>query len=216
MGKELVSLKGTKEGLILAIAPKSDFAAVIAALEAKLMTAKDFWRGATVTINSIPAQWTDREREQLLALLEQFEMVLKVSFAPVQSQAHTAGVLPNNDWHRAGNNALIVKRNLRSGQRIVHDGSLVVVGDVNPGAELVATGDIIILGTLRGMAHAGSQGDVTAVVMALSLQPMQLRIANYISRAPDGPMETPAFPEVARISGDRIAVQEYSPLLLFN
>ena len=45
---------------------------------------------------------------------------------------------------------------------------------------------------------------------------MQLRIANYISRAPDGPMETPAFPEVARISGDRIAVQEYSPLLLFN
>lgn len=41
--------------------------------------------------------------------------------------------------------ALMIRRTLRSGQTIHHDGPVVVYGDVNDGAEIVAAGDVLIL-----------------------------------------------------------------------
>jgi septum site-determining protein MinC len=62
----------------------------------------------------------------------------------------------------------------------MYPGHIVVMGDVNPGAELEAEGDIIVIGVLRGKAHAGSAGNTAAQVWSLSLQPIQLRIAEHI------------------------------------
>lgn len=107
---------------------------------------------------------------------------------------------------------LLVKRTLRSGQRIAYDGHLVVVGDVNPGAEVVASGDIVVMGALRGMAHAGARGEEGAVVVALQLQPLQLRIAHRVARAPDEPL-TARGPEVARIRGGVVEVEPLAGIL---
>lgn len=80
--------------------------------------------------------------------------------------------------------AIFIKRTLRSGQKINVSGSVIVMGDVNPGAEIVAGGDIIVFGILRGIAHAGAEGNEKAIVAALRLEPTQLRISQYIARAP--------------------------------
>lgn len=211
MGRELVSLKGTKEGLILAIAPDSDFDVVLESLKTKLAPAKDFWEGAVVKLETIPPGWTDKEREKLLSVFGEFNMSIKVDYSQLEQQEVLTGKSPVGTFQRVGNNALLVRRNLRSGQRICHDGHLVIMGDVNPGAEIVATGDIVVLGALRGMAHAGADGNTKATVMALRLEPVQLRIAQFISRSPDGKVEPPAVPEIAFVKDDRIAVQEYLP-----
>lgn len=84
--------------------------------------------------------------------------------------------------------ALYLKRTIRSGQKINVSGTVVVLGDVNPGAEIVAGGDIVIFGALRGIAHAGASGNENSVVVALQLQPTQLRISQYIARAPEEPV----------------------------
>lgn len=96
--------------------------------------------------------------------------------------------------------ALFLNRTLRSGTRIEFSGHVVVLGDVNPGAEVVAEGNVIIWGRLRGAVHAGAKGNRNAVICALELSPMQLRIAEEIS-APLGPREG-ARPEIARINKD--------------
>ena len=70
---------------------------------------------------------------------------------------------------------------------------MVIVGDVNPGSEIIATGDILIMGNLRGLAHAGAKGDKTSIVAAFRLQPTQIRIANYISRPPEGKKKYHSF-----------------------
>ena len=100
------------------------------------------------------------------------------------------------------------KGTLRSGQSISAIGTIVVVGDVNAGAELIATGDIVVWGALRGVAHAGAQGDESAAVYALRLEPMQLRIARSIAIAP--PQEKRAkhaAAEVARIREGKISIE---------
>ncbi|HBE30931.1 MAG TPA: septum site-determining protein MinC, partial [Cyanobacteria bacterium UBA11368] len=92
------------------------------------------------------------------------------------------------------------------GMEIRHPGTVVILGDLNPGSMVVADGDILVWGRLRGVAHAGAKGNTGCLIMALQMEPTQLRIADYLARAPEKP---PAqfFPEVAYVTptGIRIA-----------
>ena len=85
---------------------------------------------------------------------------------------------------------------------------------INPGAQVTATGDIIILGTLRGIAHAGAYAPAksAAVIIALVLKPLQLRIGQYICTAPTdkGKYQAPVVPEIARVSGHSIVVAPFT------
>ncbi len=118
-----------------------------------------------------------------------------------------------NKWQLADGegdeNTILIKRTLRSGQNLYYDGNVVIMGDINPGAEVVATGNIIVMGQMRGMVHAGSDGDETATVMAFRLQPTQLRIANHITRPPDGEVVETNMPEIARIKNGVVTIESY-------
>ncbi|MEO0867015.1 MAG: septum site-determining protein MinC [Cyanobacteria bacterium J06642_11] len=100
---------------------------------------------------------------------------------------------------------LYVQTTVRSGTELRHQGSIVVLGDVNPGGSLIATGDIFVWGRLRGVVHAGAEGNAACRIMALQMQPTQLRIADNVARAPEKP---PASyqPEVAYISRGSIRI----------
>ncbi len=101
-----------------------------------------------------------------------------------------------------GENAVFIQRTLRSGTRIVAQGSVVVIGDVNPGAEIIATGSVVVWGKLRGVVHAGSDGDERAAVYALELSPTQLRIASYIAVQPR--RNGKPAPEMVHISNGQV------------
>ena len=73
-----------------------------------------------------------------------------------------------------------IKGSVRSGNKIMYDGSLVIIGDVNAGAEIIAGENIIILGNLRGVAHAGAKGNKKAIIAAENIESPQLRIANLL------------------------------------
>jgi septum site-determining protein MinC len=107
-------------------------------------------------------------------------------------------------------NTILIRRTLRSGQNFYYQGNVVVIGDINPGAELVAKGDVVVMGQMRGMVHAGSEGDESATVMAFRLQPTQLRIANHITRPPDGEVVESTVPEIARIRDGMVTIENYS------
>lgn len=105
--------------------------------------------------------------------------------------------------------ALLIRRTLRSGFVIEHSGHVVVIGDVNPGAEINSNGDIVIWGKLRGTVHAGFDGDKEAVVCALDLSPLQLRIAG-VAAVPPKKRGKP-FPEMARIRDSQVIVEAWDP-----
>jgi septum site-determining protein MinC len=89
----------------------------------------------------------------------------------------------------------IVVGPVRSGVILDHAGHVIVFGDVNPGAEVRASGNIVVLGRLRGTAHAGIGQDV-GFILALRLEPQQLRIGRQVARAADS--DTPGTePEIA-------------------
>ena len=93
--------------------------------------------------------------------------------------------------------------------RHFHRGNIVVIGDVNPGAEVTASGDIIILGNLRGIAHAGALGNIAATVIAMNMEPTQLRIGNVITRPPTRKHRRKPVMEVARIKQGNVIVEDF-------
>ena len=74
--------------------------------------------------------------------------------------------------------ALIINRQLRSGQRIyARHTDLIVIGAVSQGAEVVADGNIHVYGPLRGKAMAGARGDTKARIFTTELDPELIAIA---------------------------------------
>lgn len=110
---------------------------------------------------------------------------------------------------------ILVRHLVRSGQVVRHTGHVVILGDVNVGGEVVAGGDIVVWGRLRGTAHAGMMGDESAVVCALEMSPMQLRIAHVIARPDDDAptrqkrSEGHVQAEIAYVRGDMIEVSPW-------
>jgi len=115
-------------------------------------------------------------------------------------------------YEKVHSDALMVKRTLRSGQTLSHSGSIVLIGDVHPGAEVIAEGNVIVWGTLAGMVHAGSAGNTKAYIVALNLNPTQLRIAQYIGCAPKEADDLPRRPEIAYLQGERIVIEDYNKM----
>ncbi len=101
---------------------------------------------------------------------------------------------------------------VRSGVILDHPGNLIVVGDVNPGAEVRAQGNIVILGRLRGIAHAGIGRD-RGFILALRLEPQQLRIGRLAARAPDA---ASSGTEIAYVTDRNIVVEGYAGTLPFG
>jgi len=116
---------------------------------------------------------------------------------------------PPIDPEEVGTAGVMVKRTLRSGRTVRSEGHVVVLGDVNPGAEIVAAGDVIVWGRLRGVVHAGARGDESAMVCALDMTPMQLRIAGHIATSPPEKHHD-ARPEIARVRDNQIVVELWS------
>lgn len=96
---------------------------------------------------------------------------------------------------------------VRSGMVLEHRGDLIVIGDVNPGAELRTEGNIVVLGRMRGVAHAGI-GREAGFILALTLQPQQLRIGRRVACAGDG-AHVPNGAEIAFITGETIVVERF-------
>lgn len=99
---------------------------------------------------------------------------------------------------------LYLETTLRSGVEIRHPGNVVLVGDVNPGGSIIADGDILVWGRLRGLAQAGANGNEQCIVMALQMEPTQIRIADWVARAPEPLPEF--YPEVAYVSPEGIRI----------
>jgi septum site-determining protein MinC len=106
------------------------------------------------------------------------------------------------------------KGTLRSGQVLEFEQSVIVIGDVNPGASIISKGNIIVLGSLRGTAYAGASGKKNCFVVAMDMQPIQLRIADVFARASDNGKSTVSEPRIAFVADENIYIEPLTKSVL--
>jgi septum site-determining protein MinC len=234
MTEDAIMIKGTKEGLLINLKGQISFPRLKRELTQRLTAGDAFLVGAHVTIDLGQNYLTDDQLDLLAEILADNGLIIRkisrgsaddprVFFFDFGSNGFQDGqegmwvketteeqkTVADLDNNLLSENTILLQRTLRSGQSLKYPGNVVILGDVNPGGEVIAGGNIIVMGCLRGVAHAGALGDENAIVTAFRLQPTQLRIANHITRAPDGKMPDPQYPEIAKIKSGMIVIEIY-------
>jgi len=220
---ELVTIKGTSEGLVITLG-LGPLETVLSEMETRLSSRASFFRGGRVALRLGDRPVSVEQLQAIGTILERLGMTLwavesdhpathvaareaglEVSLRSSTPSAATTPE-PISREEMAG---MVVHRTLRSGQAIHYPGHVTLIGDINPGAEVVAGGDIVIWGRLRGNAHAGAMGDEQAMICALELQPSQIRIGSHIARSPERGW-LPKAPEKASVQEGRIVVERWT------
>ncbi|MEI3614474.1 septum site-determining protein MinC [Pseudogracilibacillus sp. SO30301A] len=180
---QLITIKGTKEGLIFYIEDDCSFQDIVEELEGKLVTTSEqdkYEEQSVSVIIKLGHRYLSNEQKKLLE-----ELVEKNNRFYVERYESEVIDKEQAEAWLAQSEIKTISRIIRSGQVLEVEGDLLLIGDVNPGGLVRATGNIFIMGNLHGVAHAGINGDENTVIAASFMNPTQLRISKYISRAPD-------------------------------
>lgn len=216
MSTSRIRFTGVDYGLLVRMAWEVPLPQLLVEIEEHIQKSPAFFADAKVFLEVDTRPVLQHEMEQLGVVLSRHGLNLQgvVSTAsrvegisrpqPVPEQPRVIAPIIN------GTGAMVVEhRTVRSGEKVASEGHLVIMGDVNPGAEVIAEHNIIVWGALKGTAYAGVPNHEDAVIAALHLSPIQLRIADYIARSPDARPVTAAVPELARIDQNEIVVESW-------
>lgn len=228
---DAIKIRATQHGIVIVFDARLPLSELTSVLRVRLASASNFFTDATVKVDVGDRALSRAEFEALRAILEeefrlrlsgiicsQTALLLRVSQEfgrPVEVSEDGATVPPTPPaTSHPPAETLLIRHTCRSGFKVDYPGNIVIVGDVNPGAEIVAQNDIVVVGALRGNAHAGAGGETSALIVALAIEPKQLRIAGHLALPP--PTEPQAdrsrlvfTSEVAYVEGDRIVIEPY-------
>ena len=212
-----VTIKGNKYGIRVGLSPVMPYDELKQEIAAKFKEMENFFGEGKMGISFEGRLLTDRQQEELIAIIQQnckINIVCIVEDDPLQEQRFMTGVNAAIQEFDASTGQFH-KGNLRSGQVVEFEKSVIIIGDVNPGASVVSKGNIVVLGALKGTAFAGASGNQNCFVVALSMQPMQIRIADSIARAPDKP-DTKAIqePKIAFLEEGNIYIEPLNKSVL--
>ncbi len=246
-----VTLKGVKSGLIVKLSDQGDFKDLIPEIQKKFKEGAGFFGNRHMILSIEGRDVNEEEAGQILKLLTE-NTKLKVDTVMVQDHVlenKFHEILGDDPGHEIENaklrqdndlllqtvrqleaavnpiNAEIHAGNLRSGRDIEALGSVIILGDVKPGATVTAGGSIFVMGAMQGTADAGAYGDSDAFVMALRMDPLQIRISDAMAIAQDKvPKRKRGFmrpkdeiiPEVALISEGHIVIRDYDSEFVRN
>jgi septum site-determining protein MinC len=225
MPNERITIKGTSDGLIITLGAGA-WPGLVDELDQHLGQKAAFFKGGRVALRVGPRQLTRLQMEAVGHVLNRHKVTLwavetdspgtrqaaeqlglETDLVPRKEPVDVADELPP-----AGEQSIVVQRTLRSGQVIHHPGHVVVIGDVNPGAEIKAGGSVVVWGRIRGTVFAGvgenGLGE-KAVVCALQLSPVLLRIGNQITRSPANETNSEIIPEMASVQDDQIVAEPW-------
>ena len=191
-----VIFKGTKDGVTVLFDADAPFEELCQQLEKKVEEAGKFFDNVKTSLAFKGRSFSDEEEETLFQIITEHTSMQITFLKTENNELKQLSDLLEKEMS-PHNLTKFHKGSLRNGQKIEFDGSLVIVGDVNPGAEIKASGNIIVLGQLKGMAHAGCKGMTDAFIAAVYMAPVQLRIADIITRFPEENKKGPKPPEYA-------------------
>ncbi len=186
-----VIIKGNKYGIIVVLNPDSSFEELKQEIADKFKESSKFFENAKMAISFEGRKLTNEEQREILNIISEntdMQIVCIMENDPVTEDAFKKTV-EQKLLELNNNTGQFYKGILRSGASLEFETSVIIIGDVNHGARVVSKGNIIVLGALKGNAFAGATGNTNSFVVALDMNPTQIRIADTIARSPDKPQK---------------------------
>ena len=204
----VVTIKSNRYGIEIHMADDVPFEMLLAHMKDKFERSARFFEGAQLAVSFVGRKLSYKEEESVLKL-----------FSDVTGIDIVCVIDKNTDNELIYRNALVntmsnfkkregqfYRGTLKKHQVIESDSSIVILGDVELGAKVIARGSIVIVGSLYGTAYAGADGDKSSYIVALSMQPKQLKIGDIEARRQLVYQESLTIkgPKIATVEGSRI------------
>ncbi len=216
--KDVVTLKVKRDRLKIYLDPEADFFQIKQNLLDKITEIKGFVGKVKTAVEFTERIILDEEEDELLKIIrENSDMEITYVFSNGETDPKMKAVL--NSLKGEGK-VKFYKGILRSGNLLEYDGSIIIFGDVNPGGIVKASDSVIVLGHLNGTVYAGVESGKDAFIGALYMNPIQLKIGDYIARNPNPQMENNKKSkkdskfEIAYVNGENIFIENYNKDML--
>lgn len=213
MKRSAVILKSNRYGLILNLDPDLPFEELKTAVADKFKTSASFFKNATMAVTFRGRVLTKEQENQLVDTIVEnasIHIVCVVDENPDSEAVYKDAVARALDT-REQDSGQFYRGTLRSGQVFESETSVVVIGDVNPGAQVISRGNIVVLGCCMGNLYAGAGGDQSCFAAALTMKPMQIRIADKMARSAirkkEDTGEYPIEPMIVYIKDDHLQIK---------
>ena len=212
--KQPVVIKANNFGLLIILDPNLEFEALLKAVGEKFKESAKFFNDADMAIAFEGRKLTLEEEEKIIDTItsnSSINIICTIDNDPVKEDRFRQK-LENAAVSNDMSPAKIHRGYFRSGQMMEFDTGVVIIGDINPGAKVLARGSIVILGALKGEAEAGVGGNDDAFIIALDMNPIQLRIGSKIARCADNSVIVSKSkclsPQVAFVENDNICLED--------
>lgn len=187
--KSAVIIKGNKYGISLILNQELPFKELKEEISKKFQECRKFFGNAQMVASFEGRKLTQQEEQEIIEIIEENSEITIICMLDSDTEKEErfrlsleAKLKENETIPQDGQ---FYKGTLRSGQVLEAESSIVILGDVNPGAKIISKGNVIVLGALKGTVFAGAAGNEEAFVVALEMQPTQIRIADFIARSSD-------------------------------
>ena len=211
-----VKIRGSKHGISVKLDSGASYEDIKKNVASEFKAAEKFLGEQKLAVCFEGYYLTEQQQEELVDIIHQncnVHIVCIVDQNPEQDMKFKKNV-EQTMMDFDASTGQFYKGQLRSGQVLEFEQSVIVIGDVNPGASIISKGNIIILGSLRGTAYAGASGKKNCFIVAMDMQPIQLRIADVFARASDNGKSTFSEPRIAFISNENIYIEPITKSVL--
>ncbi|MCR5521455.1 MAG: septum site-determining protein MinC [Lachnospiraceae bacterium] len=205
-----VTIKAGSNGITVVLDGSRSFEEINEAVAAKFKASANFLGDAKMAVTFAGMELSDDQQNTLLKTIGKNCQLDVTAFYDTGEEMKKAEMIRvTRELMKDPYIARFYKGNLRSGQSLDTENSIIILGDINPGASVISNGNIIVLGAVKGTAFAGAMGNKNAFIFALEMNPMQVRIAGTIARAPDKPDRSKAAlePRIAFLENDTIFIE---------
>lgn len=187
-----VIIKGNKYGIVVVLDQEMKYEELREEIAKKFRDSAKFFDKAQMAISFEGRTLSNEEQRDILNIIaEETELhVVCVIDNDEKKEEVFKKALDEKLMELSNTTGQFYKGNLRSGQVLESETSIIIMGDVNPGARIVSKGNIIVLGSLKGTVFAGATGNTNSFVLALDMNPVQIRIGDTIARSPDKPAKS--------------------------
>lgn len=208
MKKAPVVIKGNKSGIRIVLDNQLPFEELMEEVKNTFQNSASFLGEAQVAVSFDGRKLTEEQEAILLQSIKDYShlQVMCVIDEDKQREAIFHQSLEEQLMMMNANTGQFFKGNLRSGQVMEFETSIVILGDINAGAQVVSTGNVIVLGNLNGTVYAGASGKENAFVVAMKMNPMQIRISDVIARSGDEEKEVSKEPQIAYLRDGAIYI----------
>ena len=182
--RNAVVIKSSKAGMTVILDPELPFGELLEAIGKKFSESARFWGSVQMTLTLEGRDLTAAQEFAIVDTITKNSQIEVLCLLDTDAERIERCEKALNDKLMELNSQTgqFYRGTLKRGACLESEASIVIIGNVDHGARVTAKGNVIVLGELKGTVTAGVTGNPQAVVMALDMAPLQIRIGDMSSR----------------------------------